>query len=79
MFWQHLTFPTLLSRLELICSTFFKKKVLVQSSPLFQFIQLAEAHYYNLRASNKLVPVNVGPIVLEIRLFRLLQYNIMNN
>ena len=56
MFWQHLTFPTLLSRLELICSTFFKKKVLVQSSPLFQFIQLAEAHNYNLRASNKLVP-----------------------
>ena len=64
--------PTLLSRRELLCSKFFKKNVLVQYSPLFQFIQLAEAHYYNLRASNKLVPVNVGPIVLEIRLFRLL-------
>ena len=56
MLWQHLTFQLYSQGVNYDARSFLIKKVLVQYSPLFQFIQLAEAHNYSLRASNKLVP-----------------------
>ena len=59
-----LNIPTLYSRRELLCSNFFfffflfKKKVLPQTSPLFELVEPAEHPSYNLRTSNKLVPIN---------------------
>ena len=53
-----LNIPTLYSRRELLCSNFFRKKVLPQTSPLFELVEPAEHPSYNLRTSNKLVPIN---------------------
>ena len=53
-----LNIPTLYSRRELLCSNFFRKKVLPQTSPLLELVEPAEHPSYNLRTSNKLVPIN---------------------
>ncbi len=53
-----LNVPTLYSRRELLCTRFFRRKVLSQNSPLFELVEPAEHPSYNLRASNKLAPIN---------------------
>ena len=53
-----LNIPTLYSRRELLCTRFFRRKVLSQNSPLFELVEPAEHPSYNLRASNKLAPIN---------------------
>ena len=53
-----LNIPTLYSRRELLCTRFFRRKVLSQNSPLFELVEPAEHPSYNLRASNKLTPIN---------------------
>ena len=45
--------PTLATRGEYLCSSFFKN-VLLQSSPLSNLIQIENSPTYDLRASNKL-------------------------
>ena len=54
---SELNIPTLFFRRELLCSKFFKKKVLPQTSPLSDLVETAEHCSYNLRVSNKLVPI----------------------
>ena len=53
-----LNIPTSFSRCELLCSNFYRKKVLPQTSPLSELVQTAEHCCYDLRASNRLIPIS---------------------
>ena len=49
--------PTLATRREYLCSSFFNKNVLLQSSPLSDLIQIENSLTYDLRTSNKLATI----------------------